>query len=116
MTGVQTCALPISVLFSGFFNGNSVFTISGVAGQPNSHIGTLAGQVVTNSLDPTLLALLGLPFQPVGTAVVLNIDLRVGTGGVIQSGSITLVPEPGTLALFGTGIVGLAGLIRRRRK
>ena len=105
-----------TVLFSGFFNGNSVFTISGVVGQPNSHIGTLAGQVVTSTLNPILLTLLGIPFQPVGTAVVLDIDLRVGTGGVIQNGSITLVPEPGTLALFGTGLMGLAGLVRRRLK
>jgi len=31
-----------------------------------------------------------------------------------SSSIITPIPEPGTLVLFGTGICGLAGLLRRR--
>jgi hypothetical protein len=31
-----------------------------------------------------------------------------------ENGNCTPVPEPGTLALFGTGLLGLAGVIRRR--
>jgi hypothetical protein len=36
--------------------------------------------------------------------------------GPLSSGEVIGVPtpEPGTLALFGTGILGLAGLIRRK--
>jgi hypothetical protein len=35
----------------------------------------------------------------------------------ISSGDINVaVPEPGTLALFGTGLIGIAGLIRHRSK
>jgi hypothetical protein len=34
--------------------------------------------------------------------------------GLISSGTGTVVPEPGTMALFGTGLLGLAGAIRRR--
>jgi len=41
------------------------------------------------------------------------------SGATFGSGTITLqtspIPEPGTLALLGTGILGLAGLIRRRK-
>jgi hypothetical protein len=33
---------------------------------------------------------------------------------VVRIESITPVPEPGTLALFGTGLIGIAGLVRRK--
>ena len=38
-----------------------------------------------------------------------------GTGTISYS-STAATPEPGTIALFGTGLSGLVGLLRRRRK
>jgi len=38
-----------------------------------------------------------------------------GKGWIVGSvDSTVVVPEPGTLSLFGTGLIGLAGIIRRK--
>ena len=38
---------------------------------------------------------------------------QVSAGGFV-SGDTIVTPEPGTLGLLGTGLVGLAGVIRRK--
>ena len=40
-----------------------------------------------------------------------------GDGVPLTSGSLSLtpIPEPGTLVLFGTGLLGFAGILRRKR-
>ena len=44
----------------------------------------------------------------------LNIHSTVNPGGEIR-GNLAVVPEPGTALLFGAGLIGVAGLGRRRR-
>ncbi len=41
---------------------------------------------------------------------------RAGVSIVTPGGTVSFVPEPGAFAALGTGIVGLAGFISRRRK
>ncbi|NDQ56916.1 MAG: PEP-CTERM sorting domain-containing protein [Acidipila sp.] len=102
-------------LFTGYFSNNVSFLVTTpIAGKPKIHFGDLSATVTTTSLSAAMLSILGIPYQNHGTGVVLHIDVILGQGGGIQSGTITLVPEPGTLVLFGSGLVTLAGLLRKR--
>jgi hypothetical protein len=47
-----------------------------------------------------------------GSTVATVINL--GRGAVIGSSDTIVTPEPGTLGLLGTGLVGLAGIVRRK--
>jgi len=53
-----------------------------------------------------------LPFFGSGT---VQISMGVGQAGVV-SGDTIITPEPGTLGLLGTGLVGLAGIVRRKMR
>ena len=102
-------------LFTGYFSNNVSFMVTTpVPGKPKIHLGDLSANVTTTSLSAAMLSFLGIPYQNHGTGVVLHIDVILNKGGGITSGTITLVPEPGTLVLFGSGLVTLAGLLRKR--
>lgn len=52
-----------------------------------------------------------------GTKVFGSIDARGNSGSINIVGiTVTSVPEPATLAVFGTGLLGLAALRRRRQR
>ncbi len=59
------------------------------------------------------------PLSPPTSDIFLWKDIGTQPGGLLsgfgQSYTVdTPVPEPGTLALFGTGLLGIAGLLRRK--
>jgi len=110
-------APPAGTVFTGSFSSPVSWTLNpnsatpGVAMPPNEYL--LSGNVTgtwsngtTGSGNITLTLFAGKnPFS--GSASVSSAD--TGFAG-------SAVPEPGTLGLLGTGLIGLAGVLRRKLK
>ena len=82
---------------------------------------TFATLISLNDLLATTLSdlpLLGVPLGPTDATWAFQWDFSIGSGGsaiISKDKSIRRVPEPGTLILFGFGLIGLAILGRRYR-
>ncbi len=88
-----------------------------LGGAPVITLGSYTGQSITSCLSVNRAPALALP----GSAALafaalpsISIDCAASVNLAVTSSSASVTPEPSTLGLLSTGVLGVAGVLRRR--
>jgi hypothetical protein len=104
ITGNGSNGMPNGVVFSGTFSGPVTWTLVTLANGTHNYTlsGAVSGMNGANAATIQFTINTGKQF--------FHRKVKVASGDTI----VTTTPEMGTLGLLGTGLLGIAGLIRRK--
>jgi len=112
ITGNGQGGIPNGIIFSGAFTGTVTWTENTNCGPNGAVCYTLMGSISGTWYNGTTV-------KGATTQITFSVGKNGFSGSIpLASGDtvITTVPEPGTLGLLGTGLLALAGLVRKKLK
>lgn len=101
---------PKGTIFTGSFTGDITWTLVSTVGQSKTY--TLAGTITGMLYNGRTVT--GTTTQTIKINSAGQLLQGIGHVNVGHTGIST--PEPGTLGLLGTGLLGIAGMLRRKLK